>query len=70
MRDPRNHAGEQPSIRFHVRRIAGDRAEAQRVQQKFRPRAHRENVANDSADAGRRALERLDRARVIVRSRS
>ena len=33
---------------------------------KLRPRAHRENIANDSADAGGRALEGLDRARVIV----
>ena len=43
-----------------------DRPEAQRIEQKLRPRAHRENVANDSADAGGRALKRLDRARVIV----
>ena len=42
------------------------RSEAQRIQQKFRPRAHRKDVANDSADAGGRALERLDRARMIV----
>ena len=43
-----------------------DRPEAERVQTKFRARAHGENVANDSAYAGGRALERLDRARVIV----
>ena len=30
------------------------------------PRTHREDVADDSADAGGRALERLDRARMIV----
>ena len=31
-----------------------------------RPRAHRENIADDPADAGGRALERFDRARMIV----
>jgi hypothetical protein len=31
------------------------------------PRAHGEDVAHNAADAGGRALERLDRARVIVR---
>ena len=68
MRDAGDHAGEKPAIRLHVRgSIAGDRAEAQRVQQEHRPRAHGENIADDSAHAGGRALERLDRARVIVR---
>jgi len=43
-----------------------NRAETQRVQTKFGTRAHRENVANDSANAGGRALKRLDRARVIM----
>src|SRR3982074_1912848 len=52
------HGGACPSI--------GDWAEAQRVQTKFRPRAHGEDVANDAADAGGRALKRFDRARVIV----
>ena len=42
------------------------RPEAQRVQAKLRARAHRENIANDSADAGGRALEWFDRARMIV----
>ena len=37
-----------------------------RVQKKLRPRAHGENIANDSTDAGGRALERFDGARVIV----
>ena len=44
-----------------------ERAEAQRVQQRDRPRAHREDVADDAADAGRRALIRFDERRVIVR---
>ena len=42
-------------------------AEAQRVQQRDRPRAHREDVADDAADAGRRALVRLDERRMVVR---
>ena len=42
-------------------------AEAQAVEQRDRPRAHRDDVANDPADPGRRSLERLDRARMVVR---
>ncbi len=41
-------------------------AEAQRVEDRDRPRADREDVAQDPADARGRALERLDRARVVV----
>ena len=41
-------------------------AEAQPVEQRDRPRAHRDDVAQDPADAGRGALERLDRGRVVV----
>ena len=37
------------------------RAEAQPVEQRDRPRAHRDDVAQDPADPGGRALERLDR---------
>ena len=43
-----------------------ERAEAQRVEQRDRPRAHREDVAQDAADAGGRALEGLDRRGVVV----
>lgn len=42
------------------------RAEAQRVHVGDRPRAHREHVAHDAADARRRALEWLDVGRVIM----
>ena len=42
-------------------------AEAQGVEDGDRPRAHREHVAQDPADAGRRALVRLHRGRVVVR---
>src|ERR1051326_9361888 len=43
-----------------------DRPKPQRIQTKFRARAHRENVANNSADSGGRALERFDGAGMIV----
>src|SRR5271156_5307129 len=46
-------------------RVIG-RAEAQKVQRGDRPRAHREDVAQDAADAGRRALIGLDERRVVV----
>jgi hypothetical protein len=42
-------------------------AEAERIHHGDGPRAHREDVAQDSADAGGRALERLDVAGVVVR---
>ena len=41
-------------------------AEAQRVEVRHGPRAHREHVAHDAADARRRALVGLDEARVVV----
>jgi hypothetical protein len=54
---------------------AGDRAvevvpvgaEPEPVEQRDRPRSHRDDVAQDPADPGRRALERLDRGRMVVR---
>ena len=46
-----------------VRRIA----EAQRIEDGDRPRPHREDVAQDPADAGRGALVRLDGRGVVVR---
>ncbi len=42
-------------------------AEAKAVQQGHRPRAHRDDVAQDPAHACRRSLERLDRRGVVVR---
>ena len=48
---------------FHNSSIGPKRNE---LSEKLRARPHRENIANDSADTGRRALKRLDRARVIV----
>ena len=41
-------------------------SEEERVQNAGRARAHREDVAQDSADACGRALERLDRGGVVV----
>ena len=43
-----------------------ERAEAQRVHQRDRPGAHGEDVAEDAADAGGRALVGLDGRRVVV----
>ena len=43
------------------------RAEPEPVEQRDRPRAHRDDVAQDPADPGRGALERLDGRGVVVR---
>jgi hypothetical protein len=42
------------------------RSEEEPVQQRHRPRAHRDDVAQDPAHAGGRSLERLDGRRVVV----
>ena len=59
--DPAHRAVEQEARALRV-----ELAEAQRVEDRDRPRAQREDVAEDAADPGRRPLERLDRARVVV----
>ena len=41
-------------------------AEAEPVEQRDRPRAHGDDVAQDPADPGRGALERLDRGGMVV----
>ena len=46
--------------------VGVERAEAQRVHHGDRPGAHREDVADDAADAGRGALVGLDVRRVVV----
>src|SRR6185369_4923675 len=43
-----------------------DAPEPQRVQVRNRPGAHREDVAENAADAGCRALKRLDERRMVV----
>ena len=58
----RDHAVEEMALMRLV-----ERSEAQRVEQRDRPRAHREDVAQDAADTGCSALVRLDGARMIVR---
>ena len=63
MADPCNGMLEQVARAF-----AGfNLTEAQRVEHGDRPRADSEDVAQNSADAGRCALEWLNRARVVVR---
>ena len=59
--DAGDHARHQMA-RFRMFRIA----ERNRVQTGDRPRAHREHVAQDAADAGGRALIGLDVARMVV----
>ena len=63
--DARHRAVEQVA-RARAGRPRHELAEAQRVEHRDRARADREDVAQDAADAGRRALEGLDRARVVV----
>ena len=60
--DAGNHAGHHAG---GVRRVG--RPEPQRVHHRDRAGAHRQDVADDAADAGGRALVRLDVARVVVR---
>ena len=45
---------------------AGQLAEPQRVEQRDRPCSHRDDVADDAPDSGRRAFERLDGTGVVV----
>ena len=59
-------AGDDAVEEVAVARVV-ERPEAQRVEEGDRARAHREDVAHDAADAGRRALVGLDRGRVVVR---
>ncbi len=41
-------------------------AETEPVEERDRPRAHGDDVAEDAADPGRGPLERLDRGRMVV----
>ena len=60
--DPGDDALEDAAV-LHV--VEG--TEPERIEQRDRPRPHREDVADDAADAGRRALIRLDERRMVVR---
>ena len=66
MRDAADNARNDAPV---VRRFGrpGYGTEPERIHHGDGTRAHRENVAQDSADAGGRALKRLDVARVVVR---
>ena len=66
MRNTANNAIYKVFIAIYVRVVAGDRAEAEGVQTRDGTRAHGEDVAQNPADTGRRALERLDGGRVVV----
>ena len=57
--------GHDPRDEMAGQRMVGA-AEAQRIEQRDRARAHREHVAQDAADPGRRALIRLDERGVVV----
>ena len=59
--DPLDDAGEEVALV-----LGREVAEADRVEDGDRPRAHREDVAQDAADAGGGALEGLDGRRVVV----
>src|SRR5262249_15991372 len=63
VRDPADHARENPAIARSGLGVVQP-SEAQRIHHRDRPRAHREDVAQDAADARRRALEGFDEARV------
>ena len=63
MADPADRALEQIARALAALRLP----ETQRIKYSDRPRAEREDVAQDAADAGRRTLERLDRAGVVMR---
>ena len=60
--DAADHAAEEIAIAPFRQR-----PEAQRVERRDRPRAHREDVAHDAADARRRSFVRLDGRWVVVR---
>ncbi len=60
------HAADDAGEEVAVPRMI-ERAEPEAVEHRDRPRAHREHVAQDPADARGRALIRLDRRRVVVR---
>ena len=66
VRNAADHAFHDALVPFAGRGIV-ERSEAQRIHHGDGTRAHGENIAQDAADAGGGALERLDKARVIVR---
>ena len=70
MRDAAHHAFDNAAVAghgFRRRESIVNRSETNRVHHRDGPRAHGEDVAQDAAHAGGRALKRLDEARMIVR---
>ena len=61
----RDDARDDPPSAGAVRSV--EAAKPERIPQRNRTRAHREDVTDDSADAGRRPLVGLDERRVVVR---
>ena len=66
MRNTGDHAGEQRLVGCDLPLASGDGPKPQRIEQELGTRSHGEDVTNDAADARRRALERLDRAGMIM----
>ena len=66
---PADHAFQDRMIAMHRGPIRGirDRPKPQRIHDRQRPCAHGEDVPQDAADAGGRALKRLNERRVVVR---
>ena len=60
--DPGDHPCEEPPVP-----LFGERTEQERIEQRHGPGAHRHDVAHDPTHTRRRALVRLDRARMRVR---
>src|SRR5450755_853662 len=66
VRDARYHALQDALVASPGLRIVQP-PEANRIQHRDRPRAHREDIAQNAAHARRRTLERLYEAGVVVR---
>jgi len=64
--DAIHHACEEAAVGGGLLGVSANVAEAEGIHREHRAGAHGEDVANDAADAGGRALEGLDGARVVV----
>ena len=66
MRNAGNYSGEQRPISSSLLRIV-ERSKTQAVQRRDRTSAHREDVAQDSADARSGSLKRFDERWMVMR---
>ncbi len=66
MRDPGDNAFQYVAVAIACFRVV-QRSEPDRIHDRDRTRTHREDVAQNAAHARCRALERLNKARVVVR---